>query len=52
VEVLAAEAVHLVAGGLHLIGMGELRRGGDEERRRMRPLCGEDAQQWCRDMFL
>jgi hypothetical protein len=30
---------------LHLGGVGELQRGGDEERRRMRALCGEDAQQ-------
>jgi hypothetical protein len=33
VEVAAAEAVRLVA-GLHLVGVGELRCGGDEEERR------------------
>jgi hypothetical protein len=33
VEVAAAETVRLVA-GLHLSGVGELRRGGDEEERR------------------
>jgi hypothetical protein len=33
VEVAAAETVRLVA-GLHLVGVGELRRGGDEEERR------------------
>jgi hypothetical protein len=33
VEVLAAETVRLMA-GLHLGGVGELRRGGDEEERR------------------
>jgi hypothetical protein len=33
--------------------LGEQRRGGDEEeRRRMRALCGEDGQQWRRDRFL
>jgi hypothetical protein len=43
VEVPAAKAVRLIA-GLHLDGVGELRHGGDEEeRRRMRALCGEDA---------
>jgi hypothetical protein len=43
-EVPVAKTVRLVA-GLHLGGVGELRRGGDEEERR-RMLCGEDAQQW------
>jgi hypothetical protein len=43
-EVPTAETVHLVA-RLHLGGVGELRRGGDEKERR-RMLCGEDAQQW------
>jgi hypothetical protein len=43
VEVPTAEAVRLVADGLHLGGVGELRHGGDEERRRMRALYGEDA---------
>jgi hypothetical protein len=33
-----------VASGLHLGSMGELRHGGDEERRRM--SYGKDAQQW------
>jgi hypothetical protein len=52
VEVPAAEAVRLVV-GLHLGGVGELRRGGDkEERRRMRALCSKDGQQWRRDRIL
>jgi hypothetical protein len=42
VEVPAAETIRLVAGGCHLGGVGKLRRGGDEERRRM--SCGEDTQ--------
>jgi hypothetical protein len=33
VEVTEAEVIRLVA-GLHLVGVGELRRGGDEEERR------------------
>jgi hypothetical protein len=48
VEVPVAEAVRRVASGLHLGGVGELRREGDKERRRMKALCGEDAQQWRR----
>jgi hypothetical protein len=50
VEVPAGKTVCLVA-GLHLDGVGELRREGDEEERR-RMLCGEDAQQWRRDRIL
>jgi hypothetical protein len=50
VEVPATKTVHLVA-GLHLGGVGELRRGGDKEERR-RMLCSDDAQQWCRDRIL
>jgi hypothetical protein len=41
-----------MAGGLHLGGVEELQRGGDKEKRRMRALCSEDAQQWRRDKFL
>jgi hypothetical protein len=49
VEVPAAEAVRLMA-GLHLGGVGELRRGGDkDERTRMRDLCGEIIQKWRQD---